>query len=121
MTHLRENFFAVLVDDDAIGTPYIEEDRIRYTVSRISANSDSTYIGQGNYKPVCVTHRISERHAAMIVERQRGEGKFRDYAISGSLAKYGTYLLYTATASLTSLLKSKGLDTEKNYAIIEKL
>src|SRR5688572_2608461 len=119
MTHLRENFFAVLVDDDAIGTPYIEENRIRYTVSRISSSSDSTYIGQGNYKPLCVTHRIKELDAVKVVESHL-------YPMTNDIMGWRDYtdmddLCGSPVQSLTSLLKSKGLDTEKNYAIIEKL
>jgi hypothetical protein len=120
MVHLRDNFFALQVDDDAIGEPFIEDGRLMYSVSRISCSLDSRMLPKGdyNYKPIYVTHSIPEIYAKLLVESY-----FGDNYVKGNYRNYDTMIMecQTATSSLTSLLKSKGLDTEKNYAIIEKI
>lgn len=65
----------------------------------------------GNFQIVGIGRELTEVQWKEIVDRQNGSvGKYKDYSITGSLAKYGTYLLGAATESGFSWLRSHGAD-----------
>jgi hypothetical protein len=74
----------------------------------------------GTWQIVCPSKWVSEEQARQIIEQQVGGGMFKDYQLTGSHAKYGTYILPYASKSLASLLTSKGCDTKLNWLILKK-
>lgn len=130
MTPLNNGYFAIPIPDDAPTDPQ------RYGITHIFHGEDILYytddegksvpignVGSQSFKVICTSKGITEEQAAEIVDRQRGGGQFKDYTLTGSLAKYGTYTLYNATNSFRSLLRSllRSLNLTGNYAIIKKL
>src|SRR5688572_14440074 len=118
MVHLRDKFFAVEVPETAYD--------IIICGNRLEGNKQTGSIMffrdllPGKYRLVCLTKQVTEEAAKQVVEWN--EHPTQD-EISGyeNYVPTGIWAYPLAVRSLTSLLKSKGLDTEKNYAIIAKL
>ncbi len=71
----------------------------------------------GNYSFIATSKDITEEQAAGLVEQQRGGGLYKNYSLTGSYAKYGTYSMFTALASFHSAMKAARLTN--NCAVIK--
>jgi hypothetical protein len=120
MTQITDNVWAVKIHEEANDVELCEQDYgwvIQYKANRRWHSSE--VIPPGQWEFICTSKDATNEEARMIVDQQAGGGKYKNYTVSGSLAKYGTYLFYAPIESLESLLKSKGL--EGNFALLRKL
>lgn len=108
MTELLPNIFAIEVPEGFNAAEDIVE---RYMDEALP---------DGEFHILFTTKGVSEEQAKQAVDRQLGNGKFKDYECVGSLAQFGEYIFSTATESIHSLLRSKGL-MGANYLLIRKV
>lgn len=118
MTQLTENVFAVEVPEMA-DTPEIsiQDDGFPCLTYWYKENIDPTVIDlpPGSWQLLCTTKETTWLQAAGMVEHYRGG--FVNYE-SNSMPKVAAYS--TPFLSLNSLLASKGLDPNNNYALLKK-
>jgi len=120
MTQITGKHFAIEVPEDATNIEicnYGENDTLEYMhhIDGIAAYAMDD-LPPGTWRFLFATGTATEEDARTVVERY-GKG-WKDYNIYHA-HKHIPYGL--AIDSLETLLRSKGLDENKNYAIIEKL
>lgn len=128
MKELTDKYFAVEVDNDVIDCRFNIGGNLLYPMLHGHATTHPIEL-DGSYDLLFLSNRVTEEHAANIVHKG-GIGTYRDYVYASEkhekLDEVGLFnallemKFKTAIESFNSLLKSKGLDTDKNYAIIEK-
>lgn len=134
MIQLMDKVYAIEVPSMAFGlmvNNYADESELMYMLSMSDiADDDSTeetlitkLLPPGSWRFLFTTKTATEEDAKKVVESERC--KEIDKLYSGVFYKNYVpiklqYWFDNAKESLTSLLRSKGLDLNKNYALIEK-
>lgn len=98
--------------------PMNEDDDILDLIDKpINDKWDAVNLPPGNYSFICASLTATEEEAAKIVEPGLGSG-YADYEIDPELKYCDSFI--KATDALLSILRSKGLNPELNYAILQK-
>lgn len=131
MTQLMENIFAIEVPVDGFDFEILRTYRneLRYLIKG-SENPltggekiEALPLPPGNYSFICASLTATEEEAAKIVVRVKYYNRENDYEAKNAFENYehpATSVHLTAKGSLHSLLRSKGLNPELNYAILRK-
>lgn len=127
MTQLKEQYYAVEVPEDATDfTVDMEDDEsVLYYFEGDNVDSTVLLLPEGNWQFLFTTKGMTEDQASSVVAHCKGYG-YRNYECadydggSSPFDVWAAYHLKTGIESLHSLLRSQGLDTEKNYAILKK-
>lgn len=113
MIQLLENVFAVEVPDDAKECAIKNGAYVKWLM--VDGNPFVPINNPARFRTLFTTKDCTEEQAAGIVEKcARG---WKDYFDD----PYANIPFSTAEYSLKSLLRSKGLDTTKNYLLIKKV
>lgn len=114
---ITDKHWAVEVPDDAeeFSIDMDEEESTLYYFNGANIDSTAICLPEGSWQFLFTTKEATEEDARKIVTELPVENRYENYN--------GDYPVWwhTAKESIRSLLKSKGCDTNKNYAIIEKL
>jgi hypothetical protein len=121
--HLRAQWWAVQLPEDAKNIrvekygeiPYLDYNYSVQEGRRFKALSGLVELPPGSWQILCTLKECTEEQAAQIVEGKRNA--YIDYEREFNGIKLR---VFTAIESLHSLMRSKGLDTENNYIILEK-
>lgn len=105
MTHLTDKYFAVEAPDKVIDFKSFVK----------SLKNEEADIDVGKVQFLFTTGTATEEDARKVVRELPVGARYENYS--------GDYPVWyhTGEESLTSLLRSKGLDENKNFALIEKL
>lgn len=123
MTQLTHNVIAVEVPDDAeLFETSIQDDGIPCLAYYSSDNTDPTVecLPPGTYVFLFTTKNVTEEQAREVVKPQW-------MVQTGTTPSYPDYtgewagFVDQPIKSFESLLRSKNLDTKKNYAVIQKI
>lgn len=111
MTQLTDDIFAVELPDYVNSSLEIEDDAIFWKDNSCYMGFDCVVIPSGDYKLISLTNCMTEQDAEKITKQE----------LLGSWWNHEkpSYGLKSALESFQSLLKSKGLGIDKNYAIIK--
>lgn len=114
MTQLLPNIFAIEVPRGTTALALAPNEEKPYILQgHISGAFGEIQLPPGSYEILFTTKGVSEEHAQQIVEKLAGLSRtYRDY--------HKSEWYRTATNSLHSLLRSKGL-TATNYLLIKKV
>lgn len=122
MTELKDNIFAIEMPEDAESCEIRGEHSKRpYQLLSFFGEGDAIDLPIGSWQFLFTTKEMSEKQARRIV-------KCNQDFVPGAKVQMAFYENYegqyssfpSAIASFESLLRSKGLDESKNYAIIQK-
>lgn len=139
MTQLTENLFAVEVPEGAsnfkIKPHYVrnhieERDEIKLIWDSTQITHNWLILPAGNWQFICTTREATNGNAMGIVKSHYSRSASYNpvlghYQTSGSSTTFMDYMNGHCTFdspldSLRSLLASKGLDVNKNYALLKK-
>lgn len=119
MTQITDKVFAAEVPDDASNFRFGKSERLKYklfysTTLDYFAGSQFIELPPGTWRFLFTTKSATEEDARKVVRELPVGARYENYA--------GDYPVWyhTGKESLRSLLRSKGLDPNKNHALIEK-